>query len=715
MYMTTSNYNVMRYFFNPKSVALVGISTHANSSSSRPLQYLTHHGFNGKIFLVNPRAPIIDGIQSYHSLSEIGKQVDLVISMVPAAQVLDVAREASGIGVKAFVIFASGFSELGEQGRNVEHTLRDIGGEHGMRILGPNSQGFVYAPSGTWATFTTAADRPLGEADRGGAYVGQSGAIGGVILDRLSDMQLPVMAWCSTGNESDLSVIDVIDALVDDPKISYFVVYLEHLKDGNQFIRVAQKAQQAGKSIILLKSGSSSAGRRAASSHTGAILGSDVTIRAIAARYNIVLAKDISQSILLASLLASSKVPKGKNLGVVTSSGGAGSILADLASEHKFSIPVLEETTQTRLRQLVPTFAVTHNPVDVTAQLFTSESTTFGDVCELVCADRTIDALIIILTNIVGETAIKLATDIVNTDRKLTKPVYIVWPLSRSATAAARQILTRARLPVVDSLVFLMDGLDRIVLSSRDPADPPLDTAPTHEVVGATANQATLEQALLDVERDGGASLLDAMNITRPKGFVATDAASITLNRERVKSPWVMKLLANSLKHKSDVSAVRMNIPPEDATQVFQELMTIGATQGFLDVTGVQVQERIAPGLELMISVQREHDGFPVVACVGRGGVTTEIERDITYGLAPLTRCDALQMLQKLRIWPLFKGYRHGPVYDIEAVIDALINLCNGFAQLPRIGALELNPIIVGTEGAGIAAVDLLVTPGRTC
>lgn len=705
--------NELNTVLAPRSLALVGVSAHPNNISSRPLKYLRKFGFKGRIFLVNPKAPLIDGVQSYRSLLEVPEPIDLVVSLVPAAHVIDVARDAVQIGAVGLVVFASGFAEIGEQGRKAQFELGRLASTTKLRILGPNSQGFVYAPHGTWATFTTAADRQMGMNGLGGAYVGQSGAIGGVILDRISEIGLPVVAWISTGNEVDLNAIEIATILLENDRIAYIILYIEYIADESKFRDFAARAAAVDKPIVLLHSGRSEAGRRATSSHTGAMLGTDLTLRAIAKRFDIPLTEDIAQTVFVSALLANRQRPAGRRLGVVTSSGGAGGLFADLATRHGFELPILTRDTQRSLKPFIPSFGSVSNPVDVTAQLFANNDTTIAVVCETLAKDVNLDAIVIILTNITGAEAVSVADDIIGFIKVARKPAYVVWPLSRQATADARGRFGRAELPVFDSTTALIDSLDAILPKAGAMQMPPIAERSIEEQRGANDDfdASAIASGLASVQSDGGAQLLDSLKVPHPRSYIMHSEKEIQRCDLGMAPAYVLKVLAPSLRHKSDIGAVAMNVTQGEVLNAYRHLMNVASSNNVRDVRGIQIQEMVETGVEVLISVVRESRNSPTVACVGIGGIATELQRELEFCLTPCTFNDILSLLSKLTLWPILNGYRGGPKYDVSGIATCLLNLIDGMALISEpISTIEINPLIVHTTGRGVSAVDLLIT-----
>jgi acyl-CoA synthetase (NDP forming) len=683
----------LQALLRPRGIALLGISGRSENLMSRPLRYLVEHGYAGGIYPVNPNYDELVGQRCYPSLADVPGPVDLVLVLVAAERVEDAIRQAAAVGAKAAVVYASGFAEVGPEGVALQQRLTAVARETGVRVLGPNCQGFLYAPTGVVATFTAAADRPLAH-DSGVAYVGQSGAVGGSVLDLATDMGLGLAAWASTGNQADLDLVEVSQELLDDPAVRVLMLYVEAADDGVAFAALARRARVMGKHLVVLRSGRSSAGRRAVASHTGSMLGDDVAFVLTAEEHGVVLVHDIDELLAVAAVLATGKRSEGRRVAVVTTSGGAGSLAADQCEDLGLEMPELSAATQDRLRPLIPAFGALANPVDVTAQLFNRGAHAFGDVCRMVADDPSVDVVAVFVTMVVGDAGARLAEDLVATAGKLPVPLLVGWIAGQELTTEGRAVFREAGIPIFGSV----GDVARCAARMAPPRQPgPVPALPPAPAVPAGKIRELLQAPVVD-----GAALLRTIGIAQP--------ASTAL-----PGPGVLKLAAGDLAHKSDVGGVRVGVPAGEAAAVFRELIDSAKRHHVPDVEGVLVQELIPPGTELILGATGGRDGFPPVITVGLGGVTTELYKDIASGLAPVTPERAWAMLRSLRAWPLLAGFRGAEAADVPAAVDAVVRLSQAVvAGGDRLAELEVNPLIVAPRGRGATAVDVLVsTTGR--
>lgn len=669
--------------FRPRSVAVLGATGRAGSQMSRPLTWLAERGFAGRIHPVNPKYDELAGLRCYPDLGSVPGPVDLVLAMVPAARAVDAVRDAGAVGAAAVVVFASGFAEIGPEGAELQDRLVEAGRETGVRVIGPNCQGVVYTPARLFATFTAAAHRPL-TGSSGIAYVGQSGAVGGSVLDLAAERGLDLTAWVSTGNQADVDLTEVGRHLVRDPEISVLTVYTESIRDGAAYELLAKEAAEAGTTLVVLRSGRSEAGRRAVVSHTGAMLGDDVAFTLVSQRYGVVLVDDVEELLAAATVLRAQPRPSGRNVAVVTTSGGAGILAADRCEGHGLVLPELATGTRERLAELVPAFGALANPVDVTAQLFNRDERAFGEVCSIVCADPSVDALLVLITMVVGDAAVDLAEDLAAAVAAIDVPCSVVWLAGQDQTAPARAILGGAGVPVFSSIAVAARVAGALVPVTRTEPTPPPRALPG-------ALPAT------------GWELLDALGVARAEGRLTHTPAEAATAAAALGGTVVLKAVAPGLEHKTEAGAVRLGVAAAQAGAVFAELAA-----AVPDLDGVLVQRLVPTGFELLVGATGGRDGWPPVLTVGLGGTGTEIHRDLATALTPIGPDGALALLRELRSWPLLAGYRGAPSLDVDAAVDVLVRVGQAVAHWPELGELEINPLIVGPTGA--VAVDVLVT-----
>ncbi|GAA4548632.1 acetate--CoA ligase family protein [Pseudonocardia xishanensis] len=683
--------------FAPRSVALVGVSGDPAKAMSRPLRYLAERGYTGKIHPVNPRYREILGIPCHPTLAEVPGPVDLVLSFVPAAATAEVVEAAAKAGAVAVVVFASGFGETGPEGAQLQEQLRDVAARHGIRVVGPNCQGLMYAPSHLFATFTGAVDRELPPAS-GIAYVGQSGAVGGSVLDLAAELGVGLTAWVSTGNQVDLDLVEIARTLVMDEAVRVVMLYAEGIGDGARFTALCREARDRGVRIVLLRTGRSESGKRAAASHTGSMLGDDAALSLVCHEEGVLQVDDVDE--LLVGAIVAANPPAGGRAAIVTTSGGAGGLAADQCDLAGLTVPELSAAVRERLAPLIPSFGAVANPVDVTAEILSPKARerSLGEVCRIL-ADAEIDFIQVVLTMVTGDAAAALARDLVRTLPDLPVPVYLTWLAGNDLTLQGRALLHEAGVPAFASVSSVTRAVGRLL-------------APVRERRSSTAESDDELMSLVRTTASGSAGdvLLDRLGVDHPRSAVATTATEAAVVAAAGGS-FALKIHSPSLLHKSDVGGVELGVDAADVPAAFERLQARGAELDLPDLRGILVQEMIPSGTELILALTSGGDGFPSILTVGVGGVTTELYRDLASATAPVDEAEAEDLLRRLRGWPLLDGFRGSPRADVAAATRAI-------AAFSRLGAVtaghrlevEVNPLVVGVEGAGAKAADILVT-----
>jgi len=688
-------------FFQPRSIAVVGASADLAKMASRPIAYLRRHGFQGRVFAVNPKYGDIGGTPCVPSIESLPDDVDLALISLPAAQIPDAVRRCGAKGIRVATILSGGFGELGTpEGRQLEAELRDAIRSSGMRICGPNCQGGVNLFDRVAATYSGAlssdslAAGPI-------ALVTQSGVFGGLVFAAAQEEGIGVGFWTSTGNELDLRFSDFLDHVVDDPRIRVIGGYLESVKDeGPRFVQSLRRARAAGKPVVLLKTGRTEAGRAAAASHTAALAGSDEGYTAAFRRGGAVRVHSADAFRDLVAAFSTGRMPRGRRVGVLSISGGAATLMADECSERGLEIAEFSDALRAQLAQVVPSFGSVTNPVDLTGQLVGDAALLeksalpilrSGEVDLLAIFIGMCDANQDALVDVIGRLA-----------RESDLPIVVTWvaPKDRNLYPRIRQ----HRVPVFRDPTACIAAVASMVEWALQPAVPEAPAARgTHEAL-----LGDLRRAPSGVFTEAGVkSLLAAAGFPVPPGRLVRDAADARAAVAEVGGDAVLKLQAVSVPHKSDIGGVRVGVAPERAAAEFAALQAIFPE----DAEGVLVEARVRDAVECFIGVQR-HPIFGPLVAVGLGGVFIEVFRDVAIRLAPVGQAEALAMIRELKGCAILEGARGQAPRDIEA----LAALVQQVSELAASGAdcireMDLNPVFVRSRGQGVAIGDaLLVT-----
>ncbi|MQA83860.1 MAG: CoA-binding protein [Streptosporangiales bacterium] len=708
-------------FFEPDAVALVGASDR-DGLLGRPLRYLTEFGYAGTVYPVNPRYTEMRGLPCFRSVTALPGPVDLAVLQIPAAKVVDTVAECGEAGIRAVIVLASGFAEIGHEGRRLQDRLQQAARSAGVRVLGPNCQGILYAPRRLAATFTAGADGGFAPST-GLAYVGQSGAIGGSVLDLARERRQPLAAWVSTGNQVDVDLVEAASHLLHDDRVDVCMCYLEEVGDGPGCEALARLAAELDKRLVVLRAGSSEAGRRAVASHTGAMVRPSMAFELVSRRWGAVVVDDVDELLDTAIALRGRRslgpsfYGRGR-VGVVTTSGGAGILLTDHCARQGLGVPDLGDGTRVRLAPLVPEFGSVANPVDVTAQLFNRNDQGFGDICEIVAADQDVDVVGAVVTMVTGEAADRLAADLTSTAARLAKPLAVAWLASEEQTRNPKAILRAGGLNVFGSVGALARSIRRLAEAGPQPTP----VSPTAERPGPARFDRGKLLGLLGrevVTEADGVAFLDELGVRHPRSLVARNADEAAAAAESLGGPLALKVSSPDVLHKTDVGGVRLDVAAADAGRVYGELVAAagraaaGRRAGG-PVSTILVQAMAPAGTELIVGVTAE-DGFPPVLTVGIGGTAAELYGDVASALAPVDPEEARAMLRRLRGWPLLAGHRGRPPRDVEAAVAVIVAVGEAAAVLADdLLELEINPLIAGPAGEGAMAVDLLVRTIRT-
>ena len=436
--------------FSPRSVAVIGASegvsaTGAPKMGAAALEHLIAHGFAGDIYPVNPRGGTIQGRRAYTDLQSVPGEVDLALIVLPAEACLAAVRDCVAKGVKAAIVFGSGFSEAGNEA--LEDEMVAVARAGGLRLVGPNTAGFVDMGSKLVATISMIGSfRPF--VSGGIAFVTQSGALGGSMLGRAMEEGVGFSHWVATGNQADIETADYVDYLIDRPEVEAIALFLEGVGDAERFLAVAQKAAAAAKPIVVYKAGRSEVAAQAVASHTGALAGSDRIFDGICRQYGLVRVDDVAElfSTALALSWLRDKLPRGRNIGIISASGGICGVAADECEAFGLEVPELPLVTQERMRAFTPPFAALRNPVDVTGQI-RSFPTGYQDVVRTVAGEETIDAVLLLITMAAEPRASFYGREIPAIAAASDKPVFVAWVGPVSMASVGYPMLSHNRVP----------------------------------------------------------------------------------------------------------------------------------------------------------------------------------------------------------------------------------------------------------------------------
>jgi acetyltransferase len=669
--------------FGPSTVAVIGASRRREKVGHVILSNLVEGGFDGEIVPVNPEADELLGLSCYSSLQKYGKPVDLCVIAVPPPAVAEAVRGSIRAGVKAVVVVTAGFRETGEEGRLAEEELVRLCRSGGARLLGPNCLGLVSTGSRLNASFAG------GMPQRGGISVfSQSGALCTAILDTLSARKLGLAKVVSVGNKADLSEVDLLLALARDGETKVVVGYLEDIRSGDEFMAAAEEASTS-KPVILMKAGTTDAGRRAATSHTGVIAGAEIAYGAAFRRSGVVRADTYDELFDSATAFAMQPLPKGDRVLVITNAGGPGTMAADAIERAGLQVAA-------------------GTPVDV---LGDADPQRYADAFAAAQENDDVDAVLVILTPQAMTRPAETARAVAGAIRG-DKPVLAVF-MGGSEVMPGREELVKAGLPDYGSperAVAALANLRDYALWKRRPA---------RMVTRFRVNRRRVERIIARRLRAGenrigevrSKNILRAYGFMTPEGAVGVSAEEAVEAAERIGYPVAVKIVSPDIVHKSDIGGVKLNLSSGAEVEDAFELMMLRVRQRAPEarIEGAYVEKMLPRGVEVIIGMSRDPQFGPMLM-FGLGGIFVEVMKDVTFHLAPVTHDEALQMLVSTRSYEILQGARGQRAVDLGAVATGLQRISQLTTDFPLIEEVDINPFMVGEIGREPFVADARIT-----
>ena len=699
--------------FHPRSVALIGASTEQNKLSGRPLRYFREFGYAGRLYPINPKYQEIAGLPCYAKLSDVPGEVDLAVITLPAPAVPAALAACGAKGVKAAAIISSGFAEVGGKGVELQEKLQRVASEFGIAVCGPNCSGFVYVPEKVTASFSVGLHGGFPETGPA-AFVSQSGALSSYILGAARERGLGFRYWITTGNECVLSFTDYLEHLLEDAEVRLVLGYLEDARDGAAFQTIARRALTLDKPLIIMKTGRSEAGAKASVSHTGSLAGADEVYQAVFSQNGVLRAESLDELFDLAIIAQGARRPRGNRVQVVSISGAAGILMADIGAESGLDFADLSDATKEELRKIMPPFASIANPMDVTAEAV-ARPELLRQAAEVIVKDPNVDNLVIFYGIVPGAHE-RLARDMAQVATGTDKLVMVTWfPLPAPEIWKG---LARAGVPVFSEPARGIRALGKMVrfvearnrMFSQQPGSPR-----KHDVVVGSGVDKIIAGAknhnrkvLTEVEAK---QLFKACGLTVPRGGLACSAAEARTLAAEIARPVALKAASPDLPHKSEAGVIRLNVKtPDDVERAFDEILAQAKRwDSAARLDGILVEEMILGETQELIVGARQDLRFGPVVTFGLGGIFVEAIRDFSVWPAPLTMGEARAMIGKIRGYRLLTAFRGRPAADLEAVAKTLCQL-GGIALQWReqIAEIEINPLFVLPEGSGVIVGDAL-------
>lgn len=690
--------------FNPRGIAIVGASGDLTRFGGQTVRALNTSGYRGGVFPVNPKYPDIDGRRCYASVADIDGPCDLAVIAVPAQHVATAIRQCGERGIGYAVVLGGGFREMGEEGARMEAQMLASAREHGVRLIGPNCIGLVNVHAHVIAAFGSMT-RPPHLVPGPVSVAVQSGGFGMSVVIQAAMAGIGFRYVVASGSESDITMPELIDAYVDDPETRAIFVYIEGVADGRAFMRALRRALDAGKPVLVWKGGKTGQGERAAQSHTANLTSTYDVYRAALRECGAIEVSDTEQVVDFMQSYLCGRLPHGRNVAIVTNTGGSAVVFADAADTARLTLAPLREATQARLRELLPPLAATGNPVDTTAGYPRPEhAEDYRTAFATMLADPDVDQLCVLFGTIMGKTFELSARLLAEATQTMDKPVFGFSAVPREISSVGWEHLQAAGIPLFPTPSRAARAMGMLA----DYADARRRMA-GEETAGVAMALPPLPAGAATLDEHESKTILAAAGVPVTRD-VLLPLAPAPADLRDVRYPVALKLRSRDVPHKSDIGAVRLNVTELDIADVAADIVARArraVPQARLD--GLLACEMVTDGIETIVGVVSDPAFGPVVA-FGLGGVFAETLKDVTYRVAPFGLDVARAMIVELRGHALFSGLRGRAAADTDALAHALVQVSLlAWTLRDRLSELDINPLLVRPRGLGVVAADALV------
>ena len=702
------------FIFNPHSVAVIGASDNPLKWGNWISKSLLESTWEGKVYLVNAKGSIVCGKETYRTISDIGEPVDLALIGIPAKFVPDAIRACVKKGIKGIIIITAGFAETGEEGKKLEKELLETARMGGSRIVGPNCAGIYNSAVGLNATIVSFLRGPL-------TLISQSGNFGLNLNFFAKKRGLGFSKWISFGNQADILFHEYLDYVKDDPNTRVILMYMEGLKNGREFLKVAKETTKS-KPVIVLKTGTSAAGTRSAASHTGALAGSNEVYDAAFKQAGIIRVDNSYELLDVGEALAKCPLPKGNRIAILSDGGGDATMAADAAEREGLEIPSLSKETQEKLSEVIPIGAAhsLKNPVDFASE---ADLWCFANCSKVLLEDTEIDGVVICggfgsykdtfpgFENVEE----KISPVISQLQRRYNKPVMLESNFFLEKPKSL-EILSEQGVPVYGNVEIAVKSMSCLVKyrkyldSSREDKEEPVcfstDRSNRIKMVISKAKDAR-RMSLVETE---------ARSILKEYGLPVSDFKLAKNKEEAIKIakeigyPVVMKIVSPDIIHKSDAGGVKLNIRnKDDVVSAFNEIIhNVRAYNNKAEIYGVIITPMERKGVETIVGMTTDQTFGPAVM-FGLGGIFVEVLKDVSFRVAPLTRNDAYGMIQQIKGFPILRGVRGQKPADIDALVDVIMKVSALVTENPEIKELDLNPVFAFEKGASVVDARIIL------
>lgn len=689
--------------FKPESVAVIGASDTPGKVGYIIVSNMISGGYKGKIYPVNPKGGEIQGLKAYKNIKDIPEKVDLVIMSIPAAFVNESVKDCGEAGVENMVVISAGFKEVGEEGAKLEEELTALGKQYGINIIGPNSLGTTDSHTPLNSSFSQMMP-PAGNI----AFISQSGAMMVAILDWSITSGIGFSKVISLGNKAGVTEIELMKYLADDPETAVIICYLESISDDDNFVN-ALRETATKKPIIVLKSGSSSAGAEAASSHTGALAGSDIAFDTAFRQSGILRVETMADLFDLGLAFSKAPLPTGPNVAIITNAGGGGVVTVDAMEKAGLELVKFDDETKARLRDCIPDEGSVNNPIDV---LGDAPVARYKESLDIVLEDPQVDSLIIMVCPTASADPDGIAEVILEAEKKFEKPILVV-NMGGPSFENANKMLRENNVPTYvfpETAVKALEAMTRYArLENREYKDCITNIKGT--------DPDAVSKIFEKVKADGRDTLLgsEAYAVAEAYGIeaapikLATSATEAGKLAEEMGFPVVLKIASDKILHKSDIGGVKVGIETKEEAEATYDEIIANAKKAHPDIVpdGVEVQKMMPTGQEVLVGMIKDKQFGPMIA-FGMGGIYVNLIEDVAFNLAKGLTCQEIdEQIDKTKVSTLLNGYRGDAPCDIDAVKEAIKRIAKLTLDFPEISELDINPIFVYEDGS--SALDVKI------
>ncbi|MFQ5825097.1 MAG: acetate--CoA ligase alpha subunit [bacterium] len=687
--------------FSPKSVAVIGASTQKGVLGREIFDKLINNEFNGPVYPVNPKAQYIHSVKAYPSIYDVPDQVDLAILVVRSEFVLQIIQECSECGVKGIIVISAGFKETGEKGSELERKILEIIRSHGMRMIGPNCMGVINTDPEVRLDATFASTVPL----RGNiGFVSQSGALGQTILEHTQALNLGVSMFVSVGNKADVSGNDLLEYWCDDPSVEVILMYLESFGNPRKFIQLAKEVSLK-KPIVVVKSGRTTSGARAAFSHTGALAGTDMAFDALFKQCGVIRADTIEEMFDIALGLANLPLPKGNRVAIITNAGGPAIMAADTCENIGLEVAKLAEKTKEKLREYLVPEASVNNPVDLLAAGGPED---FQFALKQVLQDENVDSAIVIFVAPIITDPSQVAQKISQVADKFDKPVMGCF-MGVKGVATGVEELQRHRIPTYSFPESAVRALASMVKYNHW-LKKDLGTISTFQVNNEKV-KSIIEDAINQkreyLANEEISEIMQSYGIPFIQSKECKNLEEILQVSKDMRSPFVLKVSSEEVIHKTEAGGVKIDLHTEkDVQAAYTEMVELFKAKGIsLGAISFTLQEMLEGGRETIMGLHSIRN-FGSLIMFGLGGIYVEVLQDVSFRISPLSDTDVDEMIKEIRGFPILQGIRGERPVALNLIREVLLRLSQLAQDFPQIKELDINPFLVFPEKEKCKGVD---------